>query len=369
MSDALRVFLDARTLTWSGVGRYVKGLIESLAARDDIDLTVFHYPKDRLPVTDGIKTVEASAGVFSPKGLVEVSLVARRYDYDLFHAPMFITPYAIKKPLVVTIHDLIPLTVPDVMPGFAERRLYYTVNKRAAKIANAILVPSQSTKDDVAKFLECAPLKVHIVSHAMDPEFSSLTERQDSAILLKLGIGEPYVLSMGNEKPSKNIVTLVQAFSLVRAMIPLKLVLVGAPTERFAQVQDAIADLDLQEYVLYTGHVSDEELVALYSNALVFVFPSIYEGFGLPPLEAMTYGTPVACSSTTSLPEVVGNAAELFDPFSADDISVSILKLATDSSLRKDMIDRGHERARQFNWQNTSSGIVEVYRQAINLKK
>ena len=352
----MRVLLDCRMAGWSGVGRYTTGLARALAARDDIEIVQVCAAGAAPPVARGrgVEVVAAAAHPFGVRGAFELGRLAREARPDIVHCPHFPTPAPVRGPLVVTLHDLTPLVVPGAMPSTARRAVYRAWNSRAARLAGRIIVPSRATAADVTRLFPAARGKLAVTAEAAD-DFSAGAAASLAGPLADL-VARPYVLAIGNTKPHKDLPTLLRAFAHVASARPdLRLLLVGAePPGPPASAR-----------VAFTGRVSDAELRALYAGASAFVFPSRYEGFGLPPLEAMAFGAPVVCADAASLPEVVGDAALLFPSGDAAALAAALFRLLDDPALRERLAQAGRERAAQFTWQRTAAATVAVYREAL----
>jgi len=366
----MRVLLDCRMASWSGVGRYTTGLARALAARDDVELVQVCAAGESAPVTPGAKAevVAAAAHPFGVRGALELGRLARNAKPDIVHCPHFPTPAPVRGPLVVTLHDLTPLVVPGVMPSAARRAVYRAWNARAARLAGRIIVPSRATAADVTRLFAAARGKLEVTAEAAD-DFSSGPCAPLTGRLARLG-SPPYLLSMGNAKPHKDLPTLLRAFTRLAPERPeLRLLLVGAESPEYldATLEGAPAGMppEIPLRVAFTGRVSDAELRALYAGASAFVFPSRYEGFGLPPLEAMALGAPVVCADAASLPDVVGDAALLFPAGDAGALALTLARVLDDPALRERLSRAGRERAAQFTWERTAAATVAVYQEAL----
>jgi glycosyltransferase involved in cell wall biosynthesis len=362
----MRVLLDCRMAVWSGVGRYTTGLARALAARGDVELVQVCVAGETPPVTPGPGTeaVVASAGPLGVRGALELGRRVREAKPDLVHCPHFPTPVPVRRPLVVTVHDLTPLLVPNVMPSTVRRAVYRHWIARAARSADCVVAPSRSTAADLERLFPRARGKLFVTAEAAD-DFSSgpigpLTGMP--ALLASV----PYVLSMGNMKAHKDVPTLLRAFALsVSSGLDLRLLLVGAEPPGYLDLALAGAPAEVRARVSFTGRVGDAELRALYVGAVAFVLPSRHEGFGLPALEAMALGTPVVCANAASLPEVVGEAALLFPAGDAGGLSEALDRIVDDPARRAGLLRAGRERAAQFTWERTAAATVAVYREAL----
>jgi len=345
---------------WSGIGRYSTGLARELARMSDIEIVQVIEEDADAPVPDAEK-VTAHYHAFYPTGGLELGRIAEQVRPDLVHCLHVPTPIPVRHPLAVTIHDLTPLRVPEVMPSFVRRSAYRWWNARAASSAGVLLANSQATATDIHSFFPHAKARVRVVLHAADDFSDGVVAQLPPA----LAGGGPYLLSMGNTKPHKDLPTLLRAFAQVNVRRPdLRLLLVGRDEPGYAS--SVLGDTPTARCVAFTGHVDDPTLRALYAGAEAFVFPSRYEGFGLPPLEAMASGTPVVCSDAASLPEVVGDAALLFPAGDVTTAAGAILHLLGDDALRTSLVKAGHERAALFTWERTAAETVAAYRDLLD---
>jgi len=362
----MRVLLDCRMASWSGVGRYTKGLVRALATRGDVEIVQICAVGEPPPVTagSGVEVVPASAHPFGIHGALELGRLAGRTKPDLVHCLHFPTPAPVHIPLVVTLHDLTPLVAPGVMPSAVKRAVYRRWNARAARLADRVVVPSRATAADVTRLFTVVQGKLAVTAEAAD-DFSSGPIGPLAGPLAQLA-SLPYLLSMGSTKPHKDLPTLLQAFvRLSWNGLELRLLLVGLEPPGYLDAAMTSLAPDVRTRVAFTGHVSDAELRALYGGTTAFVFPSRYEGFGLPPLEAMALGAPVLCADATSLPEVVGDAALLFPAGDVAALAEALNTVLDDRDLRGRLALAGRERAAQFSWERTAAATVAVYREAL----
>ena len=355
----MRVLLDCRMASWSGIGRYSTGLARELSRTDDIEL-VQVIEEGATPPVEGLRHMVAHSHAFYPTGGLELARLIEEAQPDLVHCLHAPTPIPIRHPLAVTIHDLTPLRIPEVMPSVLRRTAYHWWNARAASHAGVLLANSQATASDIAAFFPRAASKVRVTLEAAD-DFS---DGPVAELPASIADGGPYLLSMGNTKPHKDLPTLLRAFAQVNVRRPeLRLLLAGRDVPGYAL--SVLGDTPASRRVSFTGHVDDPTLRALYAGAEAFVFPSRYEGFGLPPLEAMASGTPVVCSDAASLPEVVGDAALLFAAGDVTAAAGAILRLLDDPALRESLTSAGRERAATFTWARTAAETVDAYRRLL----
>ncbi|MBN1193670.1 MAG: glycosyltransferase family 4 protein [Coriobacteriia bacterium] len=351
----MRVLVDCRMSTWSGIGRYCQGLVRALVRTPGIGVIQMVAAGTQAP-SGSAEVVEASSHPFSAGGSFEFGRIVRDVAPDITHALHFPTPRPVSHPLVVTIQDLTPLVVPGVMASAARRIVYRRSVGRAVRVADRIITPSAHTAQDVARLLPRAEGRITTVLLAAD-DFTSGPVGE----LPEWLEGKRFILSMGNTKPHKDLPTLLQAFAALEDE-SLVLVLSGVDQEGYASSvlgQDRAASR-----VRFTGPISDDMLRALYSNAELLAFPSLYEGFGLPPLEAMSFGTPVVVSAAASLPEVVGDAALTFAPGDRDALADAMGQVLSDAGMASELSRRGKARAGELTWSRTAGLTAAVYREA-----
>jgi glycosyltransferase involved in cell wall biosynthesis len=304
--------------------------------------------------------VTATAHPFSLRGALELSRLADKTDPDLVHCPHFPTPVSLQIPLVVTLHDLIPLVVTSSMPSLTKRAVYRLWNAHAASLADSVIVPSGATASDVAKLFPSARDKLVITPYAAD-DFLSGPSTPPAGDFARPA-STRYLLSMGNTKPHKDLPTLLSAFGILAPSFPdLRLLLVGPEPLGYLRSELEGVPLEVSSRVTFTGPVTDPELRALYAGASVFICPSRYEGFGLPLLEAMALGTPVVCTDAASLPEVVGEAALLFPAGEQGTLATTLARVLRDPVSRRNLAAAGRARAAQFTWAGTAAATVAVY--------
>jgi len=301
---------------------------------------------------------------------VEVWRLARRAGVDLVHVPYFGPPWVRLRPLVVTVHDLLMLALPDYRPSLAFR-LYIWAAVHALPRADRVVADSDWTRQDILRFTGVAPDRVEVVPLGVDPDFGAgLTAERVGAVRRRYGLDRPYILYLGGFDRRKQVDRLVR----VMGRVPEPWVLAGGgrlprPGRVFPDIRRAIAEAGGGERVRLLGPVPGAGRAGLFAGGDRLVYPSAYEGFGLPPLEAMACGTAVVCSNRTSLPEVVGDAALLVDPEDDESLLAGILKLLTEPDLRAELGTRGRQRARQFTWQKTAEATFWAYLRALGLTR
>jgi glycosyltransferase involved in cell wall biosynthesis len=277
---------------------------------------------------------------------------------DLCYSPTTHGSWLLKNQ-IITIHDLLAFHFPH-----QNKFQYYYYRYFLDKIirhSKAVIAVSQSTKKDITKHLNYPADKIHVIYGGYDQSFFKPKPQDDDLIKRKYNI-EKYILTVGATYPHKNIERLIISYSLLpdRLKKEYKLVVAGSREKYTHALMLLVKERDLQSNIVFTGYVSFDDLPYLYSGAAALVYPSLYEGFGLPPLEAMACGCPVVVSNISSLPEVCGDAAFYIDPYNVDDIANGIAKVLTDGILKEDLIRKGLERAKLFSWEKAARGILKV---------
>jgi glycosyltransferase involved in cell wall biosynthesis len=294
--------------------------------------------------------------------MLPARLVAQ--NVSLLHEPHYVLPPLVPCRAVVTIHDCIHLMFPQYLPnrlayGYARATLW-----AATRRAERIFTVSETSKADILRYCDVPAERIIVVHNAIDDRFAAPPDLEAvERVRERYRLNGPFALYVGNIKPHKNLERLIDAFDLVRrgGYERLELLIIGDQISKYPRLRRAVDRHKLHKHVRFLGFVPDDTLAALYRLATVFVFPSLYEGFGLPPLEAMASGTPVVTSNRSSLPEVVGDAAVLVDPYSAASIAEGIQRVLSDADLRRALSERGLARAREFSWESSIRRIHEVY--------
>ncbi len=284
---------------------------------------------------------------------------------DVFHSPDFTLPPVWRARTVLTVHDLSFLRVPECFTD-ALRRYLERVVPRSVSRADHVIADSQSTKRDLVELLGTPADRVTVIYSGVEPRFRPITDRAALEVVRRrYDLPPRFILSVGTLQPRKNFGTLIEAFARLRNLIPearnLKLLIVGGKGWLYDDIFARVENLGLQGQVLFPGFVADEDLPVLYNLADIFVLPSLYEGFGLPPLEAMACGTPVITSNASSLPEVVGEAGVTVEPTDVEGLSEAVRRLLEDAELRRELAQRGLARAREFTWERAARQLLEVY--------
>ena len=375
----LRVVLDGRTINdhFPGIGRYAQRLVIALAHTGEVDLTLLHHPA--LPNTyhplgalpsDNITLYPIDIAPFTLAEQTRLPALARRLRPDVWHAPYYVMPYRrLSCPTIVTIYDVIPLALPRFWPA-RQRLIFSLAHRLALRAARRVIAISDSTRRDVIRRFHVDPGRVTVTPLAADERFRPQPESEVRRVRQMVSLPERFILYAGINKPPKNLPRLVDAYAQLvagSAGLDFDCVIAGAWDNRYPESRERAAHLGLGDRVLFLGPIPDADLPALYAAADLFVMPSLYEGFSLPVLEAMACGTPIACSDTSSLPEVTGDAGLFFNPYDRDQMASAVLRAMTDPELRAELRMRGLERARQFSWERVARQTIDVYRAAVEV--
>ncbi len=360
----MRVGIDARMIFMSGIGTYLSNLIAGLARLGaDHEYVMLLLPADRgrFPLPGPNFSAEVvDAPPYSLAEQVRLMRAVARLRLDLIHHPHYAAPLLGRTPMVATIHDLIHQLFPEFCPSRLAWRASWTLARRTAARARLLLTVSESTRRDIIVHLRVPPGKVRLTYNCLPPGWGEGGDGPLPPPLRELD-GAPYFLYVGNHKRHKNLRLLLESFSGVRSRdARARLVLTG---ERPGLEAD-LARLGLKEEVIFLGEVPNPALPAVYRGARALVFPSRYEGFGYPPLEAMGCGTPPIVSDAASLPEVVGEGGVIVPEGAAEPLRDAMLRLLSDDGLRDALGQKGRERARAFSWEKLARGTLEAYREA-----
>lgn len=366
----MRIAIDARKLHDFGIGTYVQNLLRQLARLDgEHDYVVFCVEADESSLADLGPRFRIVVDNSLPYSVLEqLSIPARlaQERVDLFHSPHYVLPPLVPCKSVVTIHDCIHLMFPQYLPsrlayGYAKTFMWWAAHRSAR-----VLTVSDASKRDILRYFDIPADKVTVIHNGLDGRMGIPPPEADvHRVRERFQLQEQFILYAGNVKPHKNVERLIDAFHLLHSngFEHLKLLIVGNDISKYATLRRAIHAHNLHKYVRFLGFVPDTTLAILYRLASVFVFPSLYEGFGFPPLEAMASGTPVVTSNISSLPEVVGSAAVLVDPYDARSIADGIRSVLTDERLRQDLHAKGLEQVRKYSWETAARETLAIYDQ------
>ncbi len=377
----MRIAIDytAATRQAAGIGNYVRSLVDAMLAQDDTNqytlLTSGRPPRERpFPTAENVRgrsliIPDRYLNVLWYRWRLPISATFFTGQVDIYHGPDFVLPPLNGKlRKVVTVHDLAFLEHPEyAVPELAA--YLKKVVPEAVEAADVVASVSQTTRQTLIEHFQTPPGKITLVPNGIRAYFRRITD----PVLLeatrhKFGLKSPLVLGVGTQEPRKNHLGLIKAFHKAvstgnKSTRPAMLALAGGSGWLYEETEQIVAELKLEKKVRFLGHVSDLELMMLYSLADVFVFPSFYEGFGVPPLEAMACGTPVITSNTSSLPEVIGDAAIMVNPHKINEIASAINRVLENKQLQEDLRQKGYARAAHFTWVRSAQKMLSIYTQ------
>ncbi|HEX2715205.1 MAG TPA: glycosyltransferase family 1 protein [Candidatus Acidoferrales bacterium] len=369
----MHVAIDIRRAADFGIGTYIRNIVNQLARLDGAARYLLIGRREDwnefepLPENFELFPYEADPGSFRAHFHLPIAL--QRRQVDLLHMPWFYAPAVVPCRLVMTVHDLMDLFSPPAgaTPLVQAWRLFLA--RRAVAKASRILAVSQATKRELARAFAIPESKIEVIYNALDERFTREPLPDDAnRILERHAVNYPFVLYAGNIKPQKNLARLIEAFAVAKAdlrgdpsLSRLKLLVIGDELAKHADLRRAVVRTRLREDVRFLGFVPYPVLRVFYARARAFLFPSLYEGFGLPPLEAMAHGTPVLTSNVSSLPEVFGQAALLVNPENVFEIARGIRQILTEHVLREALTRRGHELVERYSWERSARQLRAVY--------
>lgn len=373
---------DARAANhqFPGIGRYVRdltsALVPLLAADEQLTLLLdpagratwdtFHSGAGDARPT---QTLSVSGSPFSIKQQWSIPLALRRLragEPALYHSPYFVMPYLTGLPTVLTFYDITPLRFPQSVP--LKARLFYRLaTTLALRSASRVVAISEAARSDLYDNFRVSSPKVSVTPLAAGSHFRPQSDLEVDRAREKFGLPARFILYVGINKPHKNLPALIDAYAQISSRNAPPLVIAGAWDERYPQPRQRAEQHQLGDSVRFLGPVPEADLPALYSAATLFVFPSLYEGFGLPVLEAMACGVPVACANAPSLTEITGDTARLFDPHSVAEIRDAIAELIEDDAQRARRSQQGLARAGRYSWQATAAATLHCYRELLGV--
>ncbi|HEY1525685.1 MAG TPA: glycosyltransferase family 1 protein [Candidatus Angelobacter sp.] len=367
----MKIAFDLRRIGNPGIGRYMKCLAESITALAPENEYLLVLP----PGGEGMVNVPNAEKICPPlkyysfREQIELPRILGRHKVNLLHSPHFLLPLLRPCPAIATIHDVIYLACPQDLPSCTGRLYYRAMMHACSRTATRIITDSWYSRDEIVRYLHTDPEKIDMVYPGVDPAFRPITKPGSlEAVRARYGIDRDYILCVGIYKPRKNHAGLLRAFRQFRREgHRAQLVIAGPMADGDIVLRRLAMDLGIAPDVIFTGFVEEADLRALYSAARVYACPSFYEGFGFTVLEAMASGTPVVCSSATSLPEVAGKAALYFDPHKPEEMASALSRVFSDSSVRTLLIEQGRQNLQRFNWADTAKQTLAVYRQALQL--
>jgi len=374
---SVKIAIDIRRMTEFGVGTYIRNVVRTLGRLDlENEYLLIGSParvEEIGVLPSNFHSVPLTAAERSLQGYREFRMALKRLECDLVHVPnLFSVPRARPCPYVMTVHDMLEhMARAREQSGFW-RSVHFQLTRRVLRGAARIFAVSNFTKTEIEKLFEIPPDRIEVVYNAIDERFlrghASAADRQ--LIAQRYQVTYPFLLYAGRISPHKNVVRMIEAFSALKTALErdqiypdLKLIIIGDDLSGNPDLRRTVVRSGVQNDVRFLGFVPIEVLRIFYDEAKVFVFPSLYEGFGLPPLEAMAHGTPVVTSNVTSLPEVVGSAAVLVNPENVFEIMRALHRVLTDQALRNRLKERGYQQTAKFSWESSVRRIVDTYHQ------
>lgn len=369
----MRIGIDATALPpqLAGAGTYIANLIRTLPKVDSENEYIVFVKTEQRSLFAPHPRVER-VGVPSPTRPLRVlweqavlPWLVRKYRLDLLHSPHYTMPLLKRSKAVVTFHDMTFFILPDMHQPY-KRIFFKTMIALSARRADAIIADSENTKRDILQILKLDPRLIYAVPLGNSESSGLYSPREIERVRRQYRLPKKVVLFVGDLEPRKNLPTLVSAFKLlVDREIPHSLVIVGKKVWRYKEIFQTVKKLQLENRVVFTGFVPENDLPFLYKAADLFVYPSFYEGFGLPVLEAMAHGIPVITSNVSSMPEIVGEAGILVDPDAAHTLAEKMGDVLIDHALHEKLGSAGRERAKFFSWERTARETLAVYEQVL----
>jgi alpha-1,3-rhamnosyl/mannosyltransferase len=368
----MRTIIDARTASdhFPGIGRYTYSLARAIAREGALEqLLLIVNPKSintrfdlaSLKEQCGVRLVETSARSFSLREQLQLPSQLRKLSADVLHYPYTIMPLATPRPYVLTVHDIIPIRFPQYF-SLLQRMLYRMSLTISLHSAACVICVSEATRSELKSVLRVEADRLFVAHEGVSEAFRPSARHELERVRTRYGLPEDYLLYVGSNKPHKNLASLLDAYAGVHSAPTL--VLAGAQDHRYQKARRRVSLLNLEKRVRFLDSVMEKDLPALYGGATAFLYPSIYEGFGLPPLEAMACGVPVVCSDIPSLIETTGDAALKFDPTDTASIAAAVERIVEDGKLRTDLKDRGLRHSAAFSWKKAAEVTVSLYRRA-----
>ena len=371
----MKIAIDIRGATEFGVGTYTRNIVRALGRIDQSnDYFLIGAPLTASEVGDlpaNFNIVSLLQADNTIKGHMEFRSIVRHLGCHVVHVPqLFWIPRSLSCPYVVTVHDVVEHMYRARNGSNFRRSLHFQLTRHVLKGAARILAVSNFTKSEIQKLFGTADRRIEVIYNAIDERFlrGHASESDRQALVERYQVTYPFLLYAGRIGPHKNLVRIIQAFAALKAELEnhrlfsdLKLIIIGDELSKHPDLRRTVIRSGVQNDVRFLGFVPIEMLRVFYDAAKVFVFPSLYEGFGLQPLEAMAHGTTVVTSNTTSLPEAIGEAAILVNPENAFEIMRGVLRALTDQALREEMRRRGYEQVKKYSWGASAQRILQVY--------
>lgn len=367
------IAIDARKVRDFGIGTYIRNLVFELSTLDRENrylLLTGPLGKDVLKgLPENFEVVIERAPVYSVREHFTLSYRLLRLGVDLFHSTHYVLPLFLPCRSVVTIHDIIHLLYPEFLPNrlaffYASRMIRHSLFR-----SDRVIVVSRNTREDLKDYFQIDGEKIEVIYNGIDDVFRQpIADDELERWLRNLGLERPYLLFVGNPKPHKNLDNVVKAYARALEMhdFPHPLVCVGDKAGIAFKVKQRAEQLGIGERLILLGHVAQEALPAVYQGASLFLYPTLYEGFGLPVVEAMASNVPVITSNTSALKEIAAGYADLVSPLDVDAIARAIVQGVKDADHRDALCRLGQRRSQEFDWRKTAEHTLEIYRQTLD---
>jgi len=370
----MRIAINVCRIGDFGVGTYIRNLVRTLAFRDRENRYLLlgdeQKISEEIPLPDNFEVVQWNDPRASWWSQVRLHRLLQAFGVNLLHIPHLGMAPLVPCRYLMTVHDVAEFLY-GPRQGFRQTMRFRLVQRSLAK-ASRLMAVSHATKQDIENLFTISPDKITVVENAIDERFVRTARREEGRLMLeRYQVKDPFLLYVGSARPQKNIPRLIEAFAVIRGEIQehpqfhrLKLLIIGDELSENPLLRQTVVRTRMQEHVRFMGYVPVETLRVFYQAAEVFVFPSLYEGFGLPPLEAMAQGTPVVTSNVSSLPEVVGDAAVLVHPENVFDIAHGVQQVLLDPVLRQELRERGKRQLARFSWERSIGQVMDIYAEA-----
>ena len=378
-TNVMRIAIDTRRMYEFGLATYIRNVVRTLGRIDPVNEYFLVGAAPRFAQLGALPDNFHTLALLNPEtsfaNYIEMHRVIHAHEVDLIHVPhTFWRPLITKAPFVITVHDLLDYMYRARTNNGMRRTIHNYMTRQVMHHAARIFAVSNFTKRDVSRYFDIKPEKVEVVYNALDESFQRghSTPAEQEMIRGRYQVDSPFLLYAGRISPHKNVARTIEAFSALKGELAkegaypdLKLIIIGDEVSKNPDIRRAVIRSGMQQDVRFLGYVSIDVLRIFFDMAKVFVFPSLYEGFGLPPLEAMAHGTPVVASNTSALPEVVGHAALMVNPENVFEISRALQRALTDQPLRERMKAAGLEQAQRFSWEVSVRRMLKVYEQVV----
>ena len=370
----MRIAIDIRRIQDFGVGTYIRNLVKTLAGKDQKNYYFLLGDEEKaaavVSLPENFQVLHWDNPRESWRMHLQLYRLLQAHPADVLHIPYMRAAPLMPCRYVITVHDIADFFYNS--HGGLKQNLRWRMVRRSLAHARHIMAVSKATKRDLENLFEIPSRQITVVENAIDERFTQSSRREEQQLILeRYQVNYPFLLYVGNVKPQKNIPRLIEAFAVIKGRLrnhpvyrDLRLVIIGDDLSAHSDLRRTVLRTRVQNDVRFLGFVPVETLRVFYQSAEVFVFPSLYEGFGLPPLEAMAQGTPVVTSNVSSLPEVVGDAAVLVHPENVFDIARGIEQVLLQEGLRQELRSRGKRQLERFSWERSVERVLQIYAEA-----